>query len=203
MSCNGFFILNSFKTGTNACIKAPSANNLLKKLGILKATKKASVLAEAPKIFANAISLMKPEILDIKVMLPTTNEDLSNEFGLFLLIWVLIHIYLIDRQSLHWDNLVLFYLLNGENTLANTSQARKRVRQAQKARIRNASQKSNFRTSIKKVLKSLTEKNKDQSNANFKEATSVIDKLVMKGLIHKNKAARHKSRLNKKIQKLS
>jgi small subunit ribosomal protein S20 len=87
--------------------------------------------------------------------------------------------------------------------LANTSQARKRVRQAQKARIRNASQKSNFRTSIKKVLKSLTEKNKDQSNANFKEATSVIDKLVMKGLIHKNKAARHKSRLNKKIQKLS
>jgi len=86
LSCNGFFILNSFKTGTNACINAPSANNLLKKLGILKATKKASVLAEAPKIFANTISLIKPEILDIKVMLPTTNEDLSNEFGLFWLI---------------------------------------------------------------------------------------------------------------------
>ena len=87
--------------------------------------------------------------------------------------------------------------------MANTSQARKRVRQAQKSYIRNASQKSNFRTSIKKVLKSLTEKNKEQSNANFKEATSVIDKLVMKGLIHKNKAARHKSRLNKKIQQLN
>ena len=87
--------------------------------------------------------------------------------------------------------------------MANTPQARKRVRQAVKARTRNAAQKSNFRSSIKKVLKSLAEKNKDQSNANFKEAMSIMDKLVIKGLIHKNKAARHKSRLNKHIKKLS
>lgn len=87
--------------------------------------------------------------------------------------------------------------------MANTPQARKRVRQAVKSRTRNAAQKSNFRSSIKKVLKSLAEKNKDQSNANFKEAMSIMDKLVIKGLIHKNKAARHKSRLNKHIQKLS
>ena len=87
--------------------------------------------------------------------------------------------------------------------MANTPQARKRVRQAVKARTRNAAQKSNFRSSIKKVLKSLAEKNKDQSNANFKESMSIMDKLVIKGLIHKNKAARHKSRLNKHIQKLS
>ena len=87
--------------------------------------------------------------------------------------------------------------------MANTPQARKRVRQAVKARTRNAAQKSNFRSSIKKVLKSLAEKNKDQSNANFKEAMSIMDKLVIKGLIHKNKAARHKSRLNKHIQKLA
>ena len=87
--------------------------------------------------------------------------------------------------------------------MANTPQARKRVRQAVKARTRNAAQKSNFRSSIKKVLKSLAEKNKDQSNANFKEAMYIMDKLVIKGLIHKNKAARHKSRLNKHIQKLS
>ena len=90
-----------------------------------------------------------------------------------------------------------------KNTLANTAQARKRVRQSEKSRTRNAAQKSNFRTSIKKVLKSLSDKNKDQSNANFKEAMSVMDKLVIKGLIHKNKAARQKSRLNKKIQGLS
>ena len=87
--------------------------------------------------------------------------------------------------------------------MANTPQARKRVRQAVKARTRNAAQKSNFRSSIKKVLKSLAEKNKDQSNANFKEAMSIMDKLVIKGLIHKNKAARHKSRLNAHIKALA
>ena len=87
--------------------------------------------------------------------------------------------------------------------MANTPQARKRVRQAVKARTRNAAQKSNFRSSIKKVLKSLADKNKEQSNINFKEAMSIMDKLVVKGLIHKDKAARHKSRLNKHIQKLS
>ena len=87
--------------------------------------------------------------------------------------------------------------------MANTAQARKRVRQAVKAITRNSAQKSNFRSSIKKVLKSLAEKNKEQSNINFKEAMSIMDKLVTKGLIHKNKAARHKSRLNKHIQKLS
>ena len=87
--------------------------------------------------------------------------------------------------------------------MANTAQARKRVRQAVKARTRNAAQKSNFRSSIKKVLKSLADKNMEQSNSNFKEAMSIMDKLVTKGLIHKNKAARHKSRLNKHIQKLA
>ncbi len=87
--------------------------------------------------------------------------------------------------------------------MANTAQARKRVRQAVKARTRNAAQKSNFRSSIKKVLKSLADKNKEKSNTNFKEAMSIMDKLVNKGLIHKNKAARHKSRLNKHIQKLA
>ena len=87
--------------------------------------------------------------------------------------------------------------------MANTAQARKRVRQAVKSRDRNVAQKSNFRTCIKKVLKSLADKNKEESNANFKEAMSVMDKLVTKGLIHKNKAARHKSRLNAHIKALA
>ena len=86
--------------------------------------------------------------------------------------------------------------------MANTSQARKRVRQANKARVRNASQKSEFRSSVKKVLKSISEKNKDQSSQDYKKAVSVMDKLVTKGLLHKNKAARHKSRLNKQLKNL-
>ena len=86
--------------------------------------------------------------------------------------------------------------------MANTPQSRKRVRQAIKARNRNASQKSEFRTSLKTVLKSITDKNKEQSKENFNHAMSVMDKLVSKGLIHKNKAARHKSRLNSHIKNI-
>jgi len=87
-------------------------------------------------------------------------------------------------------------------TLANTAQARKRVRQAAKARIGNAAKKSVFRTSIKKVLKSISDKNAEQSKKDYIAAVSCIDKLAQKGLIHKNKAARHKSRLNSKIKAL-
>ena len=86
--------------------------------------------------------------------------------------------------------------------MANTAQARKRVRQAAKARSSNAAKKSVFRTSIKKVLKSISDKNSEQSKKDFIAAVSCIDKLVQKGLIHKNKAARHKSRLNSKIKAL-
>ena len=85
--------------------------------------------------------------------------------------------------------------------MANTAQARKRVRQAIKARSANAAKKSEFRTSIKNVLKSISDKNAEQSK-DFIKAVSCIDKLAAKGIIHKNKAARHKSRLNSKIKSL-
>ena len=77
---------------------------------------------------------------------------------------------------------MFYFTFNEEkNTLANTSQARKRVRQANKARARNASQKSEFRSSVKKVLKSISEKNKDQSSLDYKNAVSV--KLLAKGAL--------------------
>ena len=66
----------------------------------------------------------------------------------------------------------------------------------------NAAKKSQFRTSIKNVLKSISEKNADQSKKDFITAVSCIDKLAAKGIIHKNKAARHKARLNSKIKSL-
>ena len=86
--------------------------------------------------------------------------------------------------------------------MANTAQARKRVRQAAKARVSNAAKKSEFRTSIKKVLGSISDKNAEQSKKDYITAVSCIDKLAAKGLIHENKAARHKSRLNSKIKSL-
>ena len=56
-----------------------------------------------------------------------------------------------------------------------------------------------FRTSLKKVLSAITDGNKDEATTAYKAAVSVIDKTTSKGLIHKNKAARYKSRLNTRI----
>lgn len=84
--------------------------------------------------------------------------------------------------------------------MANSSQARKRARQADKRRSHNASLRSMFRTSIKKVQKAVDAGNKDEAADAFKRAVPMIDTMVNKGIIHKNKAARHKSRLNGHIQ---
>ena len=56
--------------------------------------------------------------------------------------------------------------------------------------------------SSKRVLKSLADKNKEKSNELFKETTSLAGKLVKKGLMHKNKAARYQSKINKQIRSL-
>jgi small subunit ribosomal protein S20 len=86
--------------------------------------------------------------------------------------------------------------------LANTAQARKRARQAENNRQLNAGQRSNTRTSIKKVLKAIEAGDKDTARKAYDEAVPVIDKAAGKGLMHANKAARHKSRLNQHIRSL-
>jgi small subunit ribosomal protein S20 len=86
--------------------------------------------------------------------------------------------------------------------LANTKQAKKRVRQAEKHRRHNASMRSMLRTYIKKVAAAITAGDPKVALASLKEATPVIDRMANKGIIHKNKAARHKSRLTAHIKKL-
>jgi small subunit ribosomal protein S20 len=86
------------------------------------------------------------------------------------------------------------------NTLANSAQARKRARQAEKHRQRNAGQRSMLRTCIKKVVNEVEGGDKANAEAAYKAAVPVIDNMARKGLIHKNKAARHKSRLNQHIR---
>jgi small subunit ribosomal protein S20 len=86
--------------------------------------------------------------------------------------------------------------------LANSAQAKKRAIQAEKHRQLNASQRSMLRTYIKKVLKAIASKDAEQAQAAYKVAVPVIDGMANKGLIHKNKAARHKSRLNAHIHAL-
>lgn len=87
--------------------------------------------------------------------------------------------------------------------MANTAQARKRVRQAEKSRRHNAAMRSMVRTHIKKVQNAITAKDATTALAAFKEAVPVIDRMVGKGILSKNKAARHKSRLNTHIKALA
>ena len=86
--------------------------------------------------------------------------------------------------------------------MANTKQAKKRVRQAEKHRCHNASMRSMLRTYIKKVSAAITAGDQKVALSILQEATPVIDRMACKGIIHKNKAARHKSRLTASIKKM-
>ena len=84
--------------------------------------------------------------------------------------------------------------------MANTAQAKKRAKQNEIRRKRNASQRSTMRTAIKRVIKSVSEGKAELSFTEYKSMSSMVDKLASKGLIDKNKAARHKSRLSARIK---
>lgn len=86
--------------------------------------------------------------------------------------------------------------------MANTPQARKRARQAETHRRRNASQRSRLRTAIKSVVSATESGDYDTATAVYNSAVPIIDRAVTHGLIHRNKAARHKSRLNGHIKSL-
>ena len=87
--------------------------------------------------------------------------------------------------------------------MANSPQARKRARQAEKRRIHNASQRSMVRTYIKRVDAAVSASDAEAAGSALAEALPIIDMMVTKGIMHKNKAARHKSRLNKKVKALT
>lgn len=80
---------------------------------------------------------------------------------------------------------------------------RKRARQDVRLNAANSSLRSKFRTSIKNVLKAVQAGDKSKAAETFKAAQSVIDAIADKGLFHKNKAARHKSRLSAKVKALA
>ena len=86
--------------------------------------------------------------------------------------------------------------------MANSPQAKKRALQAEKRRQHNASYRSMMRTYVKKVLRAIANRDKVQAEAAYKAAVPVIDSTARKGLIHPNKAARHKSRLNRHIRNM-
>ena len=86
--------------------------------------------------------------------------------------------------------------------MANIKSAEKRAKQAVKRREHNVAARSRLRTSIKKVLAAIIAGNKDEATTAYKAAQPVIDTMVTKGIIHSNKAARHKRELNARIKAL-
>ena len=87
--------------------------------------------------------------------------------------------------------------------MANTAQARKRARQAAKANSHNSALRSKLRTAIKAVRKAIEAGDQAAANEIFKKSSKTLDIIADKNIIHKNKAARHKSRLAAAIKGLS
>lgn len=87
--------------------------------------------------------------------------------------------------------------------MANSPQARKRAKQNDKRRAHNASLRSMVRTYIKKTYAAIASGDRAAAQEAYTKAVPVIDRMADKGIIHKNKAARHKSRLNSQIKALA
>jgi len=87
--------------------------------------------------------------------------------------------------------------------MANSAQARKRARQTDKQRTHNVSLRSTLRTAVKKVRKAIDAGDKAAAQAVFKESQAVIDRIADKKIVHKNKASRHKSRLNAAVKAMA
>lgn len=86
--------------------------------------------------------------------------------------------------------------------MANSPQAKKRARQAESRRSRNAGKRSMMRTHVKRVVTAIAAGDKTAASDAYTAAVPVLDNMARKGLVHKNKAARYKSRLNAQIQAL-
>ncbi len=86
--------------------------------------------------------------------------------------------------------------------MPNITSAKKRVRQSESRRLHNKHIRSSMRTKVKAVVYAIEAGDKDAAVSAYKLAVPALDSSVNKGIIHKNKAARHKSRLNARIQAL-
>jgi small subunit ribosomal protein S20 len=87
--------------------------------------------------------------------------------------------------------------------MANTKSAEKRAREAVERRARNVAHRSKVRSAVRKVVEEIRAGRKADAAAALKVASPVIDSMARKGIIHRNKAARHKARLAAQIKALN
>lgn len=87
--------------------------------------------------------------------------------------------------------------------MANIKSAKKRAIQSEKRRKQNASHRSMMRTYIKKVYAAVATGDKEAAQTAYQSMQTVVDRQAARGLIHKNKASRHKANLTKQISALA
>lgn len=87
--------------------------------------------------------------------------------------------------------------------MANTKSAAKRAKQSERRRQHNVALRSRMRTAIKKVVKAIEAGDPTVAAAAFRAGAAEVSSMVNKGLTHRNKAARHQSRLNKAVKSLA
>ena len=87
--------------------------------------------------------------------------------------------------------------------MANSPQARKRAKQNITRNALKSSQRSVTRTYLKKVIAAVEAKDKALAQSTYQQTVSILDNMANKGVIHKNKAARHKQRLNVRIKAMA
>jgi len=87
--------------------------------------------------------------------------------------------------------------------MANSAQAKKRARQAVAQNAHNSALRTRLRSAIKKVRKAIQAGDKATASTVYKKSVSIIDSVADKDIVHKNKAARHKSRLSAAIKAMS
>jgi small subunit ribosomal protein S20 len=87
--------------------------------------------------------------------------------------------------------------------LANIQSAKKRARQAIKRRAHNIALRSRVRSAIRKVMKAIQSGNKDEAKASFAAMVPEIDRMALKGILPKNRAAHYKSKLNARLRAMA
>jgi small subunit ribosomal protein S20 len=87
--------------------------------------------------------------------------------------------------------------------MANHKSALKKIKQDKVRQMRNKAYKTRLKNVVKSVEAAISESNKEAAQTALQEAVSTLDRVASKGIIHKNKAARKKSRLTKKVNALA
>ena len=86
--------------------------------------------------------------------------------------------------------------------MANHASAEKRARQNRKRRLRNRAHRSRMKTVLKKAEQALAAADRSEAQRRVAEALRILDKTASKGVIHRNKAARTKARLARRLHRL-